>query len=123
MRRGHNPSTLLPLFRSALANARKFMTTSEAARAAAKEKKKKEAAHRMYFHREYHPQGPPSRIIQLLFEETVLRPPGKEALNSLEDGIPLDAMVVANHRALNLGNILSYRKLCSKNGPPALSFL
>ncbi|KAL7549734.1 hypothetical protein ACHAWF_013799 [Thalassiosira exigua] len=41
MRRGHNPSTLLPLFRSALVNARKFMTTSESERKAAKEKKRR----------------------------------------------------------------------------------
>ncbi|KAL7537155.1 hypothetical protein ACHAWF_005676 [Thalassiosira exigua] len=104
---GHNHWTLLPLFRSALANTRKFVTTSEAARKAAKEKKKEETARRVYFHRECHPQGPPSRQIQQLFEETVLRPPGKETLNSLEGGIPLDALVLANYMALNLGNILS----------------
>ncbi|KAL7555111.1 hypothetical protein ACHAWF_018737 [Thalassiosira exigua] len=73
--------------RSALANARKFMTTNEAARAATKEKKKEEAARRVYFRREYHPQGPPSRNIQQLSEEAVLQPPGKETLNSLEGGI------------------------------------
>ncbi|KAL7530340.1 hypothetical protein ACHAWF_003338, partial [Thalassiosira exigua] len=41
VRRGHNPSTLLPLFHKALANARKFMTTSDEARAAAKETKRR----------------------------------------------------------------------------------
>ncbi|KAL7547673.1 hypothetical protein ACHAWF_010951 [Thalassiosira exigua] len=95
------------------------MTTSNKARAAAKETKKEEARRRMYFHRDYHPQGPPSRQIQQLFEETVLQPPGKVQFNSLAGDIPLDATIVANHRAPNLGNILSYRKLYSKNGPNA----
>ncbi|KAL7542327.1 hypothetical protein ACHAWF_007144 [Thalassiosira exigua] len=96
------------------------MTTSAAAKAATKEKKKEKAKRRLYFRRDYHPQGPPSRQIQQLFEEMVLRLPGKETFNSLEGGILLDTMVASNHRALNLGNILSCRKLCSKMNPSFL---
>ena len=122
-RRGHYPSTLLPLFKKALTNARKFMATSDASRLLAKEAKTEEARRRVYLHREYHPQGPPSRSVQQLFEEHVLRPPGETPFNQLGRGIPLDAMVVANHRAPNLGNILSYRRICKHNRPPASSFL
>ena len=125
MRRGHKPSDLLPLFTKALANARKFIATSEVERQATRELKFEAARRRVYFHVVYHPQGPLARDIQHLFNEHVLNPPGKDPFCKIGHGgdVPVDAMIVANHRSLNLENILSYRKISDKFGPPISSFL
>ena len=109
-----------------LENARKFLATSKEQREANKAAKLEEARRRVYFHTEYHPQGPPSREIQQLFDNTVMNPPGKDPFQSLghtDTDIPLDSMIVCYHRPLNLENLLSYRNLCKRNGPPVSSFL
>jgi hypothetical protein len=124
--RGHSPQKLVPVFKRALENARKFMATSKEQREANKAAKLEEARRRVYFHTEYHPQGPPSREIQQLFDNTVMNPPGKDPFQSLgwtDTDIPLDSMIVCYHRPLNLENLLSYRNLCKQNGPPVSSFL
>lgn len=126
LRRGHNASDLIPKFIKALDNARQFLRTSKADRDARKAAKAEEARRRVYFHRTYHPQGPTSREIQRLFEEEILRPLGRKPFQELLGRgreIPVDAMIVANHRAPNLGNYFSYRKLSNRNGPPVSSFL
>lgn len=89
-------------------------------------KKKEELKRKVYFHVTYHPQGPPARQLQQIFTETVLQPPNALPFNELGLGgmdIPLDAMVVAYHRSPNLENLLSYRKLSSRYGPPLSSML
>ena len=117
----------MPLFLKAISNARKFIATSDKERRKMKEAKHKEATRRLYLHLEYHPQNPPASQIQQLFSETVLRPPGKEPLNKLKGGfgynIPIDAMIIANHRAPNLGDKFSYRDISKRTGPPVSSFL
>ena len=82
------------------------------------------ARRRLYLHIEYHDQNPSAHQIQQLFSELVLRPFGKTPLNEMESGhdgakIPIDAMIIANHRAPNLGDILSYRDIGRKTSPPA----
>ena len=56
----------------------------------------------------------------------MLNPPGKKKLNELDAGlgelVPIDAMIIANHRAKNLGDMLSYRDILNRNGPPASSY-
>ena len=116
MQRGHNASDLFSLFTQAIENARKFMPTSTADCQAKKKQKLEEAWSRVYFHVDYHPQGPLARNIQQKFDEIVLNPPGKAPLS-------VDAMIVANHRSLNLENLLSYRKISERNGPPISSFI
>ena len=49
---------------------------------------------------------------------------GKTPLNKIESGhnsakIPIDAMIIANHRAPNLGDMFSYRDIRRKTSPPA----
>ena len=101
------------------------MATSLAERNKMKEDKKEAARRRLYLHVEYHPQNPPAQVIQQLFNETVLHPPGKEALNEMEGSfghnIPIDAMIIANHRAPNLGDTFSYRDISKRKGPPVSS--
>jgi len=125
--RGHTNEVLKPLFLKGIANARKFQATSKAARTQMKEKKAEEAARRLYLHIEYHPQNPATHRIQQLFQNIVLNPPGETPLNEVEVyqnvGIPIDAMIIANHRAPNLGELFSYRDISKRNGPPVSSFL
>ena len=56
----------------------------------------------------------------------MLNPPGKKKLNELDVGlgelVPIDAMIIANHRAKNLGDMLSYRDISNRNWPPASSY-
>lgn len=102
--------------------AQEFLAKSKPQRAAEKAAKLEEARRRCYFHVTYHPQGPSTHEIQQLFEEHVLKPVGMTPFNKLGSGdVPLDAMIVANHRPPNLGNMLSYRKICKRNGPPVSS--
>ena len=126
MRRGHKSESLIPLFEKAMVNARKFMAKSKQQREQEKEEKLEAARRRCYFHVTFHPQGPKPHAIQQIFVEQVLQPPGKEHFNKLRGegvDVPLDAMIVANHRPPNLGNMLSYRKIDKRNGPPVSSFI
>ena len=127
LRRGHNRDTLEPLFLKAIENARKFLATSQGRRDAMKAEKNRAASERLYLHIKYHPQNPSSAKIQRLFHETILCPPGKEPIYEIENWcghkIPIKAMIIANHRAPNLGDKFSYRDISKRNGPPASSYL
>ena len=123
LERGHNCDILKPFFLKAITNARKFLNTSNEERAASKLLQAEAAQRRLYLHIEYHPQNSPPHQIQKIFNETMLNPPGKMKLNELDAGlgelVPIDAMIIANHRAKNLGDMLSYRDISNRNGPPA----
>ena len=127
LNRGHKRDVLTPLFLKAITNARKFLATSEDERNKIKLQKLEAAARRLYLHIEYHPQNPPSHQIQQLFSENVLNPPGKKALNELDasagEKVPIDAMIIAYHRAPNLGDMFSYRNISKRKGPPVSSYL
>ena len=102
------------------------MAMSKRARMEVKLKKKEESERKIFFHVTYHPQSPSAREIQQLFDEHVLHPHHGLPFNELSPNgsdISLDAMVVAYHRSPNLENILSYRKLHSRYGPPLSSLL
>ena len=124
--RGHKRDTLKPLFLKAIDNARKFIATRDGQRTAIKQQKLEMARRRLYLHIEHHPQKAPSNEIQQLFTELVLRPPGETPLNEMDNGngwkIPIDAMIIASHRAPNLGDMLTYRDISSRPGPPVSSF-
>ena len=126
LQRGHKTPALLPLFHKALANAHKFLATSRLDRRRKAEAKLQQAKRRVYFHMDYHPQGPRACDVQRLFESAVLNPPNKLPFNKLGPGetdIPVDTMIVAHHRTLNLDNLFSYRKICKRDGPSVSSFL
>ena len=92
-----------------------------------KAEKSRVASERLFLHIKYHPQNPTLTQIQQLFHETVLCPPGEEPIYEIENGcghkIPIKAMIIANHRAPNLGDKFSYRDISKRNGPPASSYL
>ena len=125
--RGHHHDDLQPLFLKAIQNARDFLATSPAQREAIKAQKAEEAQRRLYLHVEYHPRNPTPESIQQLFQTaTVLKPPGQKNANEIPcmgAMMPLDSLVIAQHRAPNLGERLSYRDISRKHAPPASSFL
>ena len=122
-RRGFQPRLLHPLFQRALhrANNRPENPTDKPAQLRKKMRKS------ILFHMRYHPSNPPSREIQKLWSQHVDRPPYcrplAEIKNSQGHKINIDRLIVAYNRPLNLGNLLSYRKLYSDIGPPASSFM
>ena len=82
------------------------------------------ASRKLYLRIEHCPQKKPSNEIQQLLSEVFLRPPGKTPLKKMESGtrgeIPIDAMIIASHRAPRLGDIFSYRDILQDPGPQYL---
>ena len=126
-KRGHKEESLKPLFLKAIANARKFMLKSDLQRKLDKEKKAEAATRRLYFHLEYHDQNPPLQKNQDSFSRAVLNPAGKKPFNEIVSvrgaKVPVDAMIIANHRAKNFGDLFSIRNIEKKTGPPVSSYL
>ena len=125
--RGHSYYTLQPLFLRAIASARKFMAKSHTQRLAEKKQKLEEASSRLYFHVEYHPQNPSAHQIQQSFHDNFLHPPGEKHVNEIENGnrckIPISSLIIANHRAKNLGDLFTYRDISKKHGPPVSTYM
>ena len=116
--------SLKPLFLKTIENAKTSIAKSDGQHEADKEVKAEAARRRLYLHIEYHDQNPLAHQIQQLFSKLVLWPCTKIPLNEMESGhdgatIPLDALIIANHRALILGDRFSYRDIERKSSPPA----
>ena len=80
-----------------------------------KKEKAEAARRRLYLNIEYHNQKPTAHQIQQLFSEVVVCPQGKTPLNEMDSGyngarISIDVMIIANHRASNLGDMFSYHR-------------
>ena len=125
--RGHQPRDLTPRFARAIKNAERYLSLSEAQRRHLKEEKKKASKRQVYFHIPFHPNNPSSSQIQKLWRDIVATPVGKKPLkyfrNRCGARIPIDRMIVCFSRAPNLGNQLSYRKICNRQGPTVSSFI
>ena len=123
--RGHHLDSLKPLFLKAIENAKAFIAKSDGQHKPDTEVKAEAARRRLYLHIEYHDQNPSAHQIQQLFSKLVLRPFGKKPLSEMEsrhDGakIPIDAMIIANHRAPNLGDTFSYRDIGTQISWPSI---
>jgi hypothetical protein len=125
--RGYPSNKILPIFSKAIDNARRFTSTSKEYRLQQKEKNRLASKRQVYLHVPYHPNNPSSRELQRLWRTTVSNPRGKKPLNMCTNfggyRIPVDRMIIAYHRAPNLGNLLSYRKICNRSGPKVSSYL
>ena len=119
--RGYQPDALIPLFNLAIQRAKAYTGP--------KPKHQKDNMGFILLHLQYHPKNPPSRELQQAWRDCIAAPPYSQPLSQVN--IPraktptkmgLDRMIIAYSRAPNLGNLLSYRKLPSDNGPPASSF-
>ena len=124
--RGHKPSSLLPTFklaiRKALAHASVTNTTIPATQQLVIEPAQPNL---VFFHLRYHPDGPKSSAIQQAWRETVSHPLSKTPLESLQNHASWpfgpNRLVVAYSRPLNIGNLLSSRKV-PDTGPSVSSF-
>ena len=118
------PDSVKPLFFKAIANTKRFIAKSDEQHRALQKEWAEAARRRLCLHVEYHNQNPSAHQVQQLFPGFVLCPQSKTPLNKMNsrhDGanIPIDAMIIANHRAPNLGDIFSYRDTGRESSPPA----
>jgi hypothetical protein len=69
----------------------------------------------VYFHLQHHPEDPPSRTIQQLWDKFVANPPGNTALPKMPnlEWIPcgINKFVVAYSRPPNIRNLFSVRDI------------
>ena len=125
--RGCHNKRILPLFNDAILNAHTFLATSDAYRLLLKTKKKEASRNQVFYKLTFHPGDPDSAIIQRLWRSCVLQPPGKPHLSKLRnqfgDLVKIDRLCIAYSRHLNIGNLLSYRKICNRPGPKVSSFI
>lgn len=110
--RGYQKDVLLPFFRRAA------QATSQAAAT--------DPDPPIFFHVEYHPNGPAPHEIQKIWKETLYTPPFGRPLASYKTGttgtIGNLRMITCFSRPPNLGNLLSYRKINTGSGPPVSSY-
>ena len=80
-----------------------------------------------FFHTYYHPDDPPSRVIQRIFNQQMLNILNKPKLWELRNhkSCPIGdrRMIIAYHRTPNLGNMLSARLLKPEDGPLVSSYI
>ena len=127
LRRGYSKEYLIPLFTKATENAKKHLRRTAAQLRAMEDTKLLEGYRRVFFHLQYHPNDPDSRIIQQTWRDTILQPAGKDHINqvkNMEDQrIPIDQLTIAYSRPPNFGNMFSVRKFHKKRGPNVSSFI
>jgi hypothetical protein len=125
--RGYQPDVLFPIFVRGVDNATNYLSLTQAQRDARKLAKNGNMDERVFLHIQYHPQNASSIVTQQLWLNSISSPPGKETLTQLKNcsgfHIKIKRLIVAYHRAPNLGNLLTYRKLSSRTGLKASSFI
>ena len=111
----------------AISSAELYIKQPEALRQRLVSARESASQRQIYLHLFYHPCNPSSREIQQLWHRFIFKPPNSPQLNHLNNvegsPIPVDRMILAYSRAPNLGNLLSYRKICKRSGPKVSSFL
>jgi hypothetical protein len=121
MARGHTFEDLAPLFHRAEENAKAYLSRSPEEVEALKQKKWEDSHNQVFFHLQFHPDDPPSRDIQRLWQEYVFAPPGEQQLPEMEnlDGnaVGINKLVVAYSRPLNLKNRFSVRDIHGRGRP------
>ena len=115
--RGYPTSTLRPLFLKSLQNRRPYVPPLPDA--------PKRPPDHWFFKTVYHPQDPPSTLIQQAWKETVENPRFGKPLKDVDlryTSIGARRFIVCYKRHPNLGNLLSYRKIHPNSGLPVSSF-
>jgi hypothetical protein len=105
--RGHAPETLIPVFARAEKNATRFLLRKQRHQHTAP----LHSQRKIFLHLQYHPDDPPSHLIQHIWRQSVANPPDETPLYNMAnaEGTPvnLDRLVIAYSRNLNLCNIFS----------------
>ena len=113
--RGHSRDRLIPLFTRAEANAAEYISRSDADRELLAKKKLVSANEQVLLHLEYHPDDPPARDIQRLWQENVASPanelPVELMRNAGKQRVGFNRLVIAYSRPQNLGNQFSVRDI------------
>jgi hypothetical protein len=113
--RGHEPSTLIPLFSRAEDNARTFLQRNTMVEHNKQNKRKAGEPQKLFLHLQYHPEDPTAHEIQELWRQHVSQPRHEPPLHTLEslDGHPFGPtrLIVAYSRPLNLRNTFSVRNI------------
>ena len=124
--RGYTNEELIPLFNSAAKNAKAAQQRSVEQILQGKQDRVKSNERCIRLHRLYHPNDPSASTIQGLFKQYIFEPAGRTPLNELENfdlaKIPIDRLMLCNHRHPNLGEFLSYRNI-EKKGVNVSAFL
>ena len=119
-------SLVLPAFKSAIKNAISYMSTSDEYRLQQKAISTS-AKNTLYLHLKYNPADPSSKQIQKLWRDLVAFPANKPHLshlrNDLGEKIRVSRLIIAYSRYPNIGNLLSYRKICNRPGLKVSSFM
>ena len=123
---GYDHHTLTPIFQKATYNALAYLSRSLADHDNRRSEKQNKTKRTVFLHLQYHPQDPPAREIQHIWESTVAHPPGQPHINTMTnyDGActPIDTLTIAYSHPLNLRNQFSVRTICHR-GRDVSSFL
>ena len=115
--RGHTPEKLIPLFTRAEENAKHFPLRKQMSPCTTPTPNTN-PDRALFLHLQYHPDDPPSRLIQHIWRNTVAHPPQETPLYHLHNNegtqVHLDRLLVAYSRRLNLRNIFSVRDIQNK---------
>jgi hypothetical protein len=107
--RGHESSTLIPIFSRAEDNARKFLKKKCNTNNPTTETNG--GPQKLFLHLQYHPKNPPAHEIQKLWRQHVAQPPNEQPLHTLEtlDGHPFGPtrLIIAYSQPLNLRKTFS----------------
>jgi hypothetical protein len=81
-----------------------------------------------FLHAYYHPKDPKSFQIQQIFQREMIKPPNmykklENLLNHRKARLQVNRLIIAYHRAQNLGNLLSCRVIKDNDGPNVSTYL
>ena len=81
----------------------------------------------LFFHLRYHPNDPPSRVIQEHWKDIVTEPPNGKKYEDIKNNrgheLGKTRLIVAYRRPPNLGNLLSSKIIQKTEGPPVSSYM
>ena len=124
--RGYQHKIIKPLFLKATIKAQEYVTMSDEYRLQQKTLAQK-SNNMIFLHLKYNPADPSSSYIQKLWREIVVQPKNKPHITHLKnyfgERFTTSRLVIAYSRHPNIGNLLSYRKICNRPGLKVSSYL
>jgi hypothetical protein len=108
-------------------NAKAYLARSKEEYVALRKKKWEDSHNQIFFHLQFHPEDPPSREIQKLWQELISNPAGEipleETVNLEGEKVGISKLVVAYSRPLNLKNWFSVLDIHHGRGRNASEYL
>ena len=123
---GYHNNVLTPIFRKATYNALAYLACSPKDHEKRRNDKTNKTKRTVFLHLQYHPQDPPAREIQQIWDNTVANPAGHPHINTMRNyngaTTPIDTLTIAYSRPPNLRHQFSVRTIKNK-GREVSSFL